>query len=278
MGFDLELFRFLMDRSEMRCSFLSSFNILSRLALGKWAIKEYRHYRYFQTPIGRILFPQDSVPAYYHGVVELASRSEPLIMVPKSVAAALKTRGMFDVSVHDTQYLMRPDHVGALPGARLKRLRNYVSHAGQHSQLTHHNGKSIDAAILRSINDEWYRGAAKRKFRTFEKKHIEWVWYIWPDIRASDPHATITTVQAMFEGRMWMFDIGTRLTPTMGVTYCERYCDDTPRGVNLYALGWHMHFLDCPVVNDGPAHEKSIRDLKEKLSFGKTQTFKVALK
>jgi hypothetical protein len=268
-----------MHACSAEAAFLSTFNVYSRLALGKWEQTTIAGVWVYKTPIGTIVIPPPEGKAeYYRMLIEVASHT-PCIMVPEWAANALKAVG-FRATMFGRNYLYDPHRIHGLPGGDLKRLRNYVNRADGLIDISliaaDAKVKAPDERLVQellALNKLWYRRAAERKFRTHEKVNIDWCLTHWSQLAAADPSICLSYAREKDGGKLIVFELGCALTNYVSVAYCERYDADGPRGANLATFGQHCLWLDRPVVNDGPADGAEITALKEKLSAGNSRVF-----
>jgi hypothetical protein len=249
--------------------YYSAPNILSRLALGGWQMIEFPNSVGFLGKDGAIrLAPLSDFKGLYTDMLS-ALEKHPLACVPEVIAEHMKKVGM-PVTASHSDFLFSTAKARDLPGGSLARLRAY-----RNAVAKDHTVEVTDAppiAELLDINRSWYRQAALRKFRTFEKTNIDWLLNNWTDALALAPDIRATVVRK--DGKAVAFLVSA-LVGGVPTIFTRRFATTAENGVNAFALSGLAASVSGDFINDGPASDSGVKKVKQRLAVSQVKFYAV---
>lgn len=270
-----------LDRADAQATVFSPFNILSRMALGKWEVEACDGHLAFVSASddsARVL-PHGDKAMYWSALIEWASLTK-VVYAPEWIAMAAREKG-FKVEKMTTEYIMDAERMVTLPGGRLRNARYYAARARKHLTLV--NVLPDDArqlAELLEVNDAWYKEAKDRIWHPSEKALIVWLLENWHTVKRIAPSANCVGAYDDFSGRLLSFEIGCRLSARYAATFTQRSLRGCTKGIfagtNLAVSGMLASKFGGQ-INDGPA-EKQLIARKRALSVGTLNFYSVERK
>lgn len=252
-------------------SYWSAPNLIARLGLGSWTIEKAgdgSEAIISKDGKARVIPPADK-KTYWFSLLEWSGRRD-VMFVPLYAASAMRARGL-KTTKQPVEYLMDPVKLAALPGGELKTYRRELNRAREVCDvelLDPTEPKTL--ADMLALTQMWYREAAKRTFRTYEKTQIDWLLNNWKTAIAIDPSITAAGVRAKDTGELLTFEIGSALTTDMGVSFTQRSnrakAVGPYSGMNLLVSSHLATSLGFTRLNDGTADSPGITARKSKLA------------
>jgi len=257
-----------LDAVDAPSSFYGPLNVLPRLMSGKWKLAEIAGFRAFVSDKDARLIPPLSQAEYYRAIVEWAQGYR-VLFVPEYMVEPLRAR-RFKVTKIQTEYLMDPARLAALPGGRLRNRRYEVSRARTAAEALVISPKDFEPA-LKDVTRRWYAEAKDRLWRPSEKTLIDWLIDNWTLVKEIEATAACAAVFDRETGEMIAYEMGSRLSGRFAVSFTQRSDREKTHGLfagsNLLCsitLAEHLGLT----VNDGPADHKELAARKQLLCSG----------
>lgn len=242
---------------------LSPLNAAPKIALGKWRVEDRAAGLGLVSADGTVrLVPTTTDPKVYAaGLLELSAKKRPVTLVPKPYAEFLGRT--FKVVTVQSEYLFETGRMRTYPGGGLKQIRKDTNNA-RRALLVETLAVDRAADYLR-LNAAWYREAAGRKFRTYDKTSIDWLLNNWTMLVEKVPDVVCLGIRDRATGTLHAFNMACRLVAGTWTAYTRRYDRTGHRGAGWLGLTELARRFEDPICNDGTADSKEIRAWKDKL-------------
>ena len=267
-----------LDAVDARSSFYAPLNVIPRLETRKWELKTLAGATAFLSDADARLIPPPDKADYFRAIVEWAMKFR-VLFVPAYMVDALRQSG-FKVTKIQTEYLMDPARLAALPGGRLRNRRYEVARAREHA-----DARIVDprqhVLALKDLTRRWYAEAKHRLWRPSEKTLIDWLIDNWTVVKEIEPTAACAVVFDRQTRELLSYEMGSRLSGECAASFTQRFDREKTRGVfagaNLLCSITLAEHLELP-VNDGPADHKELAARKQLLCSGTVDFYAVERK